>query len=66
LKRRWQILLGVAISVFFVWFALRGLELSQVLGYLRTADYWWLLPGIAIYFVAVWRGLGGGTIYCGP
>jgi uncharacterized protein (TIRG00374 family) len=54
LKRRWQILLGVAISVFFVWFALRGLELSQVLGYLRTADYWWLLPGIAIYFVAVW------------
>jgi hypothetical protein len=46
--------LGIAISVFFVWFAMRGLELSQVLGYLRTADYWWLLPGIAIYFVAVW------------
>ena len=54
MKGRWQILLGVAISVFFVWLALRGLELSQVWGYLRTANYWWILPGIAIYFVAVW------------
>jgi uncharacterized protein (TIRG00374 family) len=54
LKRRWQILLGVAVSVFFVWLALRGLELSQVWGYLRTANYWWIVPGIAIYFVAVW------------
>jgi uncharacterized protein (TIRG00374 family) len=54
LKRRWQILLGVAISVFFIWLALRGLELSRVIGYLRTANYWWILPGVAIYFVAVW------------
>jgi glycosyltransferase 2 family protein len=54
LKRRWQILLGVAISLFFIWLALRGLEMSRVWGYLRTANYWWILPGIAIYFVAVW------------
>jgi uncharacterized protein (TIRG00374 family) len=54
LKRRWYILLGIAISLFFIWFALRGLELNQVYGYLRSANYWWILPGIAIYFVAVW------------
>jgi hypothetical protein len=54
LKGRWQIVLGIAISLFFIWLAVRGLELSQVWGYLRTANYWWILPGIAIYFVAVW------------
>ena len=54
MKGRWQILLGVVISLFFIWLALRGLELSRVARYLQTANYWWILPGIAIYFVAVW------------
>jgi uncharacterized protein (TIRG00374 family) len=54
LKRRWQILLGIAFSVFFVWLALRGLELNVVYAYLRSANYWWILPGVAIYLVAVW------------
>jgi uncharacterized protein (TIRG00374 family) len=54
LKRRWYILLGIAISLFFIWLALRGLELNTVYGYLRAANYWWILPGIAIYFGAVW------------
>jgi uncharacterized protein (TIRG00374 family) len=54
LRGRWQIALGIAVSLFFIWLAVRGLELSQVWGYLRTANYWWILPGIAIYFVAVW------------
>jgi hypothetical protein len=54
LKRRWYILLGIAISLFFIWLALRGLELNAVYGYLASANYWWILPGIAVYFVAVW------------
>jgi uncharacterized protein (TIRG00374 family) len=54
LKRRWQILVGVAMSVFFLWLALRGLELRRVYSYLLSANYWWILPGIVIYFVAVW------------
>jgi len=54
LKRRWQILLGVAISLIFIWLALRGLELSRVASYLQTANYWWIVPGVAVYFVAVW------------
>jgi glycosyltransferase 2 family protein len=54
LKRSWQILIGIFVSAFFVWIALRGLELRRVVDYLRAANYWWIIPGIAIYFVAVW------------
>ncbi len=52
--RRWQFWLGVAISLVFLWVALRGLRLDQVWGVLLTANYWWLLPGVAVYFLAVW------------
>ncbi len=45
---------GVAISAVFLWWALRGLELSEVWRDLQAANYWWLLPGVAVYFVAVW------------
>jgi len=53
-KKRWQILAGAIISLIFIWYALRGLELDQVWSHLRTANYWWILPGVAIYFFAVW------------
>jgi uncharacterized protein (TIRG00374 family) len=54
LRKRWQIGFGVATSAFFIWLAVRGLELGKVWQYLRAANYWWLLPGILVYFVAVW------------
>ena len=46
--------IGVAVSAVFLWWALRGLELSEVWHDLQSANYWWLLPGVAVYFVAVW------------
>ena len=52
--RKWQLWVGVLISVLFIWLALRGLQLEQFWGAVRSANYWWLLPGIAVYFVAVW------------
>ena len=52
--KKWQFWLGVLISVVFIWLALRGLRLDQFWGAVQSANYWWLLPGIAIYFVAVW------------
>jgi glycosyltransferase 2 family protein len=52
--KRWQFWAGLAISVIFLWLALRGLKLSDVWGSLRTANYWWLIPGVAVYFVGVW------------
>ena len=46
--------IGVAVSAVFLWWALRGLDLSEVWRDVQTANYWWLLPGVAVYFVAVW------------
>jgi hypothetical protein len=52
--KNWQFWLGVLISVLFIWLALRGLHLDQFWNAVQTANYWWLLPGIAVYFIAVW------------
>lgn len=52
--RRWQFWLGILISLVFLYLALRGLRLEEVGGALQGANYWWLLPGVAVYFLAVW------------
>jgi hypothetical protein len=52
--RRWQFWLGIGISLVFLYLALRGLRLEEVGGALQGANYWWLLPGVGIYFLAVW------------
>lgn len=54
MKKRWRILLGVAISGVFMYFALKGLDLQEVRFWLSQADYLWLVPAMLIYFVAVW------------
>ena len=57
--KRWQVVLGLIVSAVFLWLALRGLNLTDVLAGLRSANYLWLIPGIAVYFLAVvirtWR-----------
>src|SRR5512146_2895778 len=52
--KKWQVWVGVLISIIFIWLSLRGLRLDQFWTAVRNANYWWLVPGIAIYFVAVW------------
>jgi uncharacterized protein (TIRG00374 family) len=52
--KKWQFWVGVLISIVFIWLALRGLGLEEFWGAVKKANYWWLLPGIGIYFVAVW------------
>jgi uncharacterized protein (TIRG00374 family) len=52
--KRWQFWVGVLISGIFIWVALRGLNLTAFLVALKNADYWWLIPGIIVYFGAVW------------
>ena len=52
--KKWQFWLGVVISVFFIWFSLKGLRLEEFWTKIQTANYWWLFPGIAVYFVGVW------------
>ena len=44
----------MAISAVCIWWALRNLKLADVWQVIRQANYWWLVPGVAVYFVAVW------------
>jgi uncharacterized protein (TIRG00374 family) len=52
--KRWQFWLGVIISLVLLWLALRGLNLQDLGRAMARANYLWLIPGVAIYFVAVW------------
>ena len=54
LRKRWKFVFGVAISVVFLWFSLRGLHLQAVWYYIQVANFWWILPAVAVYFAAVW------------
>lgn len=54
MKKHWKFWLGVAVSLIFLFFALKGLEINDIWEPLKTVKYWWLLPGTAIYFAAVW------------
>lgn len=52
--KKWHIWLGVAISIVFTWLALRGLRLEEFWDSVSQANYIWLLPGVAVYFIGVW------------
>jgi hypothetical protein len=52
--KNWKFWLGVLISAGFIYYALRAQHLDQVWGIIKGANYWWLIPGVLVYFVAVW------------
>lgn len=52
--KRWQFWLGLVVSLFLLYIALRGLRLDELGEAFRQANYWWVIPGVAVYFVGVW------------
>lgn len=54
MKRSWQLLIGVLISAVFIYLTVPSLHLGEVLQSLRTANYWWIVPGVAVYFLGLW------------
>jgi uncharacterized protein (TIRG00374 family) len=52
--RSWKLWLGIVVSIIFLALALRGLDLEGFWTTVRHANYWWLVPGVAVYFGAVW------------
>lgn len=52
-------LLGIAISVICLALALNGLKLDEFWEGISNANYWWILPGVGVYFIGVavrtWR-----------
>src|SRR5947208_3593439 len=51
--RAWRVWLGFGISLVFLAFALRGQDFSLIWHSLKTAQYGWLLPALAAYFIGV-------------
>ncbi len=52
--KRWQFWFGLAISALFLYLVLRKIDFPQLWLVLIEANYWWLIPGVAVYFVALW------------
>src|SRR5258708_6360296 len=52
--KKWQFWLGVFISIVFIWLSVHGLKLSEFWSTVQKANYIWLVPGIGVYFIAVW------------
>ncbi len=52
--KRWQFWLGVLVSALFLYFVIRKLEWVAFWQALKMANYGWLLPGVGVYFIAVW------------
>jgi len=54
MKRLLTLVVGLAVSIIFLAIGLNGLSVSDVLDKITHANFLWLIPGIAIYFLAVW------------
>jgi glycosyltransferase 2 family protein len=52
--KRWQFWFGIAISALFLYLVLSKIDFPQLWRVLVDANYWWLIPGVAVYFVALW------------
>jgi len=52
--KRWQFWVGVIISVVLLYLALRGLRLDELGKAFKQANYWWVVPGVIVYFIRVW------------
>ena len=46
--------MGLIISAAFLYLTLRGLQVGEMWEVIKSANYWWLIPSILVYFVAVW------------
>jgi len=52
--KRWQFWLGLLVSAIFLYLVLSKIEYALLWDKLRTANYWWILPGVGVYFIALW------------
>jgi glycosyltransferase 2 family protein len=57
--KRWQFWVGLAISALFLWYTLSNQDLGSMWSAIVHANYIWIIPGIAVYFIGVlvrtWR-----------
>ena len=54
MRRTAQLLIGILVSLFFLYLVIPGLHLSEVWRTMGQANYWWIVPGVAVYMVGLW------------
>lgn len=54
MRRTIVLVISVLISIAFLYIGLSGIKLDEVWTYVQRAQYLWLIPGVAVYFLAVW------------
>jgi uncharacterized protein (TIRG00374 family) len=52
--KRWQFWFGILISSLFLYLVSRKIDYTKLWQVLKAADYWWLIPGVVVYFAALW------------
>ena len=52
--KSWKFWLGIVISVVCLYWALNKIDFAGMWKVLQGAQYWWLIPGVAVYFVGLW------------
>jgi len=54
MKRYAALVIGVIVSLVFLFIGIRDAELTTVWRYITEARFLWLIPGVVAYFLAVW------------
>ncbi|MFN8417624.1 MAG: lysylphosphatidylglycerol synthase transmembrane domain-containing protein [Anaerolineae bacterium] len=54
MRRTIILIVSIAISVLFLYIGLRNAHLDEVWEQIRSANFLWIIPGVLIYFAAVW------------
>lgn len=54
MKRYAALVIGVIVSLVFLFIGIRDAELTTVWHYITEARFLWLIPGVVAYFLAVW------------
>lgn len=52
--RSLRVWIGFAVSAVFLYVAFRGQDPGEIWNSLQRANYWYLIPGLALYFTGVW------------
>ncbi len=52
--RKLRVLIGLAGSLLFLYLAFRGQDLGAIGSALRRANYWYVVPALAVYFAGLW------------
>ncbi len=53
-SKKFQVILGILISIFFLWLAFRKVSIPEMLEAIRDANYWYFIPASIFLFLSLW------------